>query len=133
MIPARPKSAEKEPTMAPHQPRAACLRLRASARRSTSSSSRPATVHINDISLLDDTGTDYLTVQVDSAEKDGSFQVVCSDTYGNKFHQSFQAKTDLFSGLTPGTQYTVTIDPLNEKKVTGNYTLMATTIAQTRS
>ena len=63
----------------------------------------PSNLHINEITLVD-TGTDYLTVQVDSGEKEGSFQVVCSDTYGNKFHQSFQAKTDLtFSGLVPGT------------------------------
>lgn len=75
---------------------------------------------------------DYLTVQVDSGEKEGSFQVVCSDTYGNKFHQSFQAKTDLtFTGLVPGTQYTVTVEPQNGETPTGNYTLMATTLAQT--
>ena len=91
----------------------------------------PSNIHIDDIPLLD-AGTDYLTVQVDSAEKDGSFQVVCSDTYGNKFHQSFQAKTGLtFSGLVPGTQYTVTIEHANGEKLTGNYSIMATTLAQT--
>ena len=91
----------------------------------------PSNIHIDDITLLD-AGTDHLTVQVDSAEKDGSFQVVCSDTYGNKFHQSFQAKTGLtFSGLVPGTQYTVTIEPANGEKLTGNYSIMATTLAQT--
>ena len=91
----------------------------------------PSNLHINEITLVD-TGTDYLTVQVDSGEKEGSFQVVCSDTYGNKFHQSFQAKTDLtFSGLVPGTQYTVTVEPQNGETPTGNYTLMATTLAQT--
>ena len=91
----------------------------------------PSNIHIDDITLLV-AGTDHLTVQVDSAEKDGSFQVVCSDTYGNKFHQSFQAKTGLtFSGLVPGTQYTVTIEPANGEKLTGNYSIMATTLAQT--
>ncbi len=91
----------------------------------------PSNLHINEITLVD-TGTDYLTVQVDSGEKEGSFQVVCSDTYGNKFHQSFQAKTDLtFTGLVPGTQYTVTVEPQNGETPTGNYTLMATTLAQT--
>lgn len=91
----------------------------------------PSNIHIDDITLLD-AGTDHLTVQVDSAEKDGSFQVVCSDTYGNKFHQSFQANTGLtFSGLVPGTQYTVTIEPANGEKLTGNYSIMATTLAQT--
>ena len=91
----------------------------------------PSSIHINNITVVD-TGTDYLTIQVDSGEKDGSFMMVCSDTYGNTYHQSFQANTDLtFSGLVPGTQYTVTVEPQNGEKPTGNYSIMATTLAQT--
>mgnify|MGYP004599601529 CR=1 FL=1 len=91
----------------------------------------PSNIHINDITLVD-TGTDYLTIQVDSGEKAGSFMMVCSDTYGNTFHQSYQANTDItFSGLVPGTQYTVTVEPQNGEKPTGNYSIMATTLAQT--
>ena len=91
----------------------------------------PSNIHINDITLVD-TGTDYLTIQVDSGEKAGSFMMVCSDTYGNTFHQSYQANTDItFSGLVPGTQYTVTVEPQNGEKPTGNYSIMATTFAQT--
>ena len=91
----------------------------------------PSNIHINDITRVD-TGTDYLTIQVDSGEKAGSFMMVCSDTYGNTFHQSYQANTDItFSGLVPGTQYTVTVEPQNGEKPTGNYSIMATTLAQT--
>ena len=92
----------------------------------------PSNLHINEITLVD-TGTDYLTVQVDSGEKEGSFQVVCSDTYGNKFHQSFQAKTGLtFSGLVPGTQYTIEAVALEGKKMSGSYSATASTLAETK-
>ena len=91
----------------------------------------PSSIHVNDITLVD-TGTDYITVQVDSGEKDGSFMMVCSDTYGNTFHQSYQANTDLtFTGLVPGTQYTVSVEPQNGETPSGNYSIMATTLAQT--
>ena len=92
---------------------------------------RPATVHINAISLLD-VSTDTVSVFVDSNEADGAFDILCTDSYGNQSRQAFASGEEtLFTGLTPGTQYTVSIDPLNKKKVTGTSQLMATTIAQT--
>ena len=92
---------------------------------------RPATVHINAISLLD-VSTDTVSVFVDSNEADGAFDILCTDSYGNQSRQAFASgKETVFTGLTPGTQYTVSIDPLNKKKVTGTSQLMATTIAQT--
>ena len=92
---------------------------------------RPATVHVNAISLLD-VSTDTVSVFVDSNEADGAFDVLCTDSYGNQSRQAFASgKETVFTGLTPGTQYTVSIDPLNKKKVTGTSQLMATTIAQT--
>ena len=92
---------------------------------------RPAVVHINAISLLD-ASTDTISVFVDSNEADGAFDVLCTDSYGNQSRQSFASgKETVFAGLTPGTQYTVSIDPLDKKRVTGTDTLMATTIAQT--
>lgn len=92
---------------------------------------RPATVHINAISLLD-VSTDTVSVFVDSNEADGAFDILCTDSYGNQSRQAFASGEEtIFTGLTPGTQYTVSIDPLNKKKVTGTSQLMATTIAQT--
>ena len=92
---------------------------------------RPATVHVNAISLLD-VSTDTVSVFVDSNEADGAFDILCTDSYGNQSRQAFASGEEtIFTGLTPGTQYTVSIDPLNKKKVTGTSQLMATTIAQT--
>ncbi len=92
---------------------------------------RPATVHVGAISLMD-ASTDTISVFVDSNESDGAFDILCTDSYGNQTRQHFvSGKETVFTGLTPGTQYTISIDPLEKKKVTGTDTLMATTIAQT--
>lgn len=92
---------------------------------------RPATVHVSGISLLE-ASTDTISVFVDSNEADGAFDVLCSDSYGNQSRQSFASgKETVFTGLTPGTQYTISIDPLDKKKVTGTSSLMASTVAQT--
>ena len=92
---------------------------------------RPATVHINALTLLD-ASTDTISVFVDSSEADGAFDVLCTDSYGNQSRLAFASgKETVFTDLTPGTQYTISIDPLNKKKVTGTSTLMASTIAQT--
>lgn len=91
----------------------------------------PANIHISSISLID-RGTDYITVHVDSSEKDGAFGVICSDAYGNTSRKSYVAGQDnTFDSLVPGTQYTVTVEPANGEKLSGSYTLAASTIAQT--
>ena len=111
-----------------HQPRAAARDCR---RGGLFCVHPPATVHINAISLLD-VSTDTVSVFVDSNEADGAFDILCTDSYGNQSRQAFASGEEtIFTGLTPGTQYTVSIDPLNKKKVTGTSQLMATTIAQT--
>ncbi len=91
----------------------------------------PSTIHIGSITLVD-RGTDYITVRVESSEKDGAFGVICSDAYGNTSRLSYVAGEDnTFDALVSGTQYTVTVEPANGEKLTGSYTLAASTIAQT--
>ena len=63
---------------------------------------RPATVHINAISLLD-VSTDTVSVFVDSNEADGAFDILCTDSYGNQSRQAFASGEEtIFTGLTPG-------------------------------
>lgn len=91
----------------------------------------PSTIHIGGVTLVD-RGTDYITVHVDSSEKDGAFGVICSDAYGNTSRLSYVAGAEnTFDGLVSGTQYTVTVEPANGEKLTGSYTLAVSTIAQT--
>lgn len=91
----------------------------------------PSTIHIGGITLVS-RSTDTLVVHVDSTEKDGSFGVICSDAYGNTVRRSFVSGEDItFDGLVSGTQYTVTVEPANHEKLTGSYTLAASTEAQT--
>ncbi len=91
----------------------------------------PSTIHVDSITILDK-GTDYITVRVASGEKDGSFGVICTDTYGNAMRQSFISGTDnTFTSLIPGAQYTFTVEPGNNEKLTGSYTAAASTVSQT--
>ncbi|MBQ1264898.1 MAG: protein kinase, partial [Oscillospiraceae bacterium] len=91
----------------------------------------PSTIHIDSITLVAQESTS-LSVNVNSAEKDGSFGVLCSDAYGNTYRQSYLGKQDnVFTNLVPGTQYTISVEPLNDEKLTGDYTLRVSTVAET--
>lgn len=91
----------------------------------------PNSLTVNEIRLLD-CGTNYLTVQADSPEKDGAFLLLCSDAYGNKKQLPYLAgQEQTFTDLVPGTQYTVTAEAPGKEKLNGNYTCMAMTVSQT--
>lgn len=91
----------------------------------------PSVTHISSIDVTD-IGTDYLTVEVNSNEESGSFDVTCSDAYGTQLRQSFVAGQPLrFDSLVPGTQYTIEAVALDGRKLTGSYSATATTTAET--
>ena len=91
----------------------------------------PATLHINGISVVT-RDTNAISVKVDTNEKSGMFSLVCSDAYGNTTRAGYTAGQDvLFTELTPGTEYTITAEPANGERLTGTYTLRATTIPET--
>ncbi len=90
----------------------------------------PSTIHVESISLVSQ-DTESLTVLVDSSEKDGSFGVICADAYGNTYRQSYlHGENNTFDNLVPGTQYTFTVEPMNNEKLSGDYTLRVSTIAE---
>ena len=91
----------------------------------------PSSVHVSDIQLID-TSTTSITVQVDSREKDGALEITCADAYGNSFRAPYvRGEQNVFTGLVPGTQYTITAIAANDKKITGTYVTRATTVAET--
>lgn len=91
----------------------------------------PSTIRVDAITLLE-RGPDFITVKVDSPAEDGAFGVICSDAYGNNIRRSYvSGQSIVFDSLVPGTQYTITVEPANGEKLTGAYTLPASTLAQT--
>lgn len=91
----------------------------------------PATLHINGISVVT-RDTNAISVKVDTNEKSGTFSLVCSDAYGNTTRAGYTAGQDvLFTELTSGTEYTITAEPANGERLTGTYTLRATTVPET--
>jgi serine/threonine protein kinase len=91
----------------------------------------PSTVRVNDVAVVSKT-SDSITVHVNSSEKDGAFQVVCADAYGNSFPQAYTSgKDNTFTDLVPGTQYTVSVSPTDGEKVLGNGSVMVSTTPQT--
>ena len=92
----------------------------------------PSVTRVDSVAVTD-IGTDYLTVQIESGEESGAFDVTCSDAYGNQSRKAYTAGEDMtFDSLMPGTQYTIEAVPLEGKKMTGSYSATASTFAETK-
>ena len=92
----------------------------------------PSVTRVDSVAVTD-IGTDYLTVQIESGEESGAFDVTCSDAYGNQSRKAFTAGEAMtFDSLVPGTQYTIEAVPLEGKKMTGSYSATASTYAETK-
>ena len=92
----------------------------------------PSVTRVDSVAVTD-IGTDYLTVQIESGEESGAFDVTCYDAYGNQSRKAYTAGEDMtFDSLMPGTQYTIEAVPLEGKKMTGSYSATASTFAETK-
>lgn len=90
----------------------------------------PSSLSVSGITLVD-RSTASITVHVDSNEKDGAFAVVCADAYGNVARQDYHKGQDnVFIELAPGTQYTVSVEPLGDKKLNEEVSVKVTTITE---
>ena len=91
----------------------------------------PKTLKIDNIEVVD-RGADSITVMVSSELPSGSFGVICTDAYGNTNRMSYVAGSEtVFTGLASGTQYTISVEPPADEKLTGNYSVLASTVTQT--
>ena len=91
----------------------------------------PSVLHIDDITLVTKEANAIL-VRVQADEEDYAFNVVCADAYGNTTVLPFVRGQELaFTELSSGTEYTISVEPLNGEKLTGNYSLRVTTISET--
>ena len=92
----------------------------------------PSVTFVSSVTVTD-IGSDYLTVQVESGEESGAFDVTCSDAYGNQSSLAYVAGGELtFDSLVPGTQYTIEAVALEGKKMSGSYSATASTLAETK-
>lgn len=91
----------------------------------------PKRLHVESINVLE-SGLDYLTVAVDSPEKNSSFNVVCTDQFGTKMQQPFfTGSTYTFDGLVSGSQYTISAESAQGEEITGISSITASTVAKT--
>lgn len=74
---------------------------------------------------------DSLTVQITTDEAPGTFEVVCTDTYGNVLRQSYTGAPNTFTDLVPGTQYTISVEGLDREKISGVASILVATKSTT--
>ena len=75
--------------------------------------------------------TDQITAQVAVDIDEAILTAVCTDTYGNTTTSRVQNGQAIFTGLNPGTQYTVSLKVDGFYKLCGNNTASFTTTRQT--
>ena len=87
-------------------------------------------LHINGINLVEK-GTDFITVSLDTRSKDAALQLQCGDAYGNVQTAAYTGEDITFSNLASGAQYTITVLPEGNQKLSGATSTMVTTTATT--
>lgn len=70
---------------------------------------------------------DSLTLAIDSLHSASSFRVVCTDSYGNRFTPTLLDGNLRFDALSPGTQYTMSIESSLGMRVRGTDTYVVST------
>lgn len=79
-----------------------------------------------------DAGVDTLSVQVSGDADPALLHLTCKDTYGNSFQADLADGKATFTGLSPDTQYTITVMANGFHKVTGASTITHSTAVQTK-
>lgn len=87
-------------------------------------------IHISKLEVTD-LGTDTLTVQIDSSIRNPAMDITCMDTYRNSFLGDYKDGRVTFTGLTPGTDYTIVLSAKKFHKITGATKISVTTCVPT--
>lgn len=87
-------------------------------------------VHVDSLEVSDITA-DSMKLRLTTNIDPDDFTVLCQDAYGNSFDGVFQQGVASFTGLTPGTQYTLRISLDGLHKLSGKTSTSAATVPQT--
>ena len=74
---------------------------------------------------------DQVTVNLNTRIDDSMLSVTCTDTYGNSLRQSVENGKATFTDLLPNSQYKINVEISGFHKLTGKYTDVFNTAAQT--
>ena len=84
---------------------------------------------VNDLQII--STLDQVTVELDTRIDDALLTVTCTDTYGNSMRQAVEDGKASFSQLLPNAQYKISVEISGFHKLTGKYTDVFNTAAQT--
>lgn len=79
---------------------------------------------------VSDITADSLQLHLATNVNADDFTAVCQDTYGNSFHADFRQGVAAFTGLNPGTQYTLKVDLEGMHRISGTTSVTAATLPQ---
>ena len=80
---------------------------------------------------VSDITTDSMKLHLQASVDADQFRAICEDAYGNASSASFEGSVATFTGLNPGTQYTLRVEPKGTHKVSGKTSVIAETVPQT--
>ena len=91
---------------------------------------KPDMITIDSMEVMEQT-LDSITVAVETQEDPTTFEVVCSDAYGNESRQPYTGEPNTFTGLASGSQYTISLAGIGNVKFEGAYSITGATKSTT--
>ena len=80
---------------------------------------------------VSDITADAMNLHLKASIDEDKFRAICEDAYGNAFRSDFAEGTASFTGLKPGTQYTLRVELSGTHKLSGKTSVIAATVPQT--
>ena len=80
---------------------------------------------------VSDVTSDAMNLHLKASVSEDQFRAICEDAYGNTVRSEFTDGTASFTGLKPGTQYTLRVELSGTHKLSGRTSVIASTVPQT--
>lgn len=79
---------------------------------------------------VSDVSVDTVTLNLKASVSEEKFTAHCEDAFGNAYQSAFRDGKAVFTGLNPGTQYTLRVTMSGRHKISGKTSVIATTLPQ---